>query len=134
MPFTEKKINWKPPSKFHVLIKAAKKHVIWLWSAQWKFLIFIIRFSQGEAGQVSGALLFMAEFGQILPFSSTHCEFFWLISSEISWDIELILVTCVIILQFWKKIGKVVKNCSSRTLFGQKLGQHGPHTKWSSIF
>ena len=33
-----------------------------------------------------------------------------------------------------KKISKVVKNCSSTTLFGQKLGQHGPHPKWSSFF
>ena len=33
-----------------------------------------------------------------------------------------------------KKNGKTVKNCSSRILFGQKLGQHGPRPKWSSIF
>ena len=26
-----------------------------------------------------------------------------------------------------------LKNCSPRTLFGQKLGQHGPHPKSSSI-
>ena len=33
-----------------------------------------------------------------------------------------------------KKIGKTVKNCSSKTQFGQKLGQHGPRSRWSPIF
>ena len=50
-----------------------------------------------EAGQVSGAL-FMVEFGQMIPFSSTHRGFFLLIFSEICWNIELIFITCVIIL------------------------------------
>ena len=40
---------------------------------------------------------------------------------------------CYHIVVLKKKPGKVVKNCSSRTLFGQKLGQHGPQPKWSSI-
>ena len=64
--------------------------------APWKFLIFIIWFSGGKAGQLSGAL-FMVEFGQILPFSPTHHGFFLLISSEICWDIELIFMTYVIL-------------------------------------
>ena len=54
--------------------EACKKHVIWLDDSV-KFLIFIIRFSRGEAGQVSGAL-FMVEFGQILPFSRDVKPFF----------------------------------------------------------
>ena len=33
-----------------------------------------------------------------------------------------------------KKLGKTVKNCSFRILFGQKVGQHGPHPKSSWIF
>ena len=86
----------KPPSKFHVL-EACKKNTLFDWAAWWKSLLFIIRFSRGEADQVSGTLL-MVECGQILPFSSTHRGFILLISSEICWDIELIFTTCVIIL------------------------------------
>ena len=33
-----------------------------------------------------------------------------------------------------KKLGKTVKNCSFRILYGQKVGQHGPHPKSSWIF
>ena len=76
-------------------------------------MIFIIRFSQGEAGQVSGAL-FMMEFGQILPFSFTQPGFFFfflLISSEICLDIELIFNLCYHIVVLKKKPGKVVKDC-----------------------
>ena len=91
----QKKINKKTHQNF-MRLKPAKKHVF-DWMALWKFLIFIIRFSRGEVGQVSGTL-FMVEFGQILPFSSTHHGFFLLISIEICWDIKLIFITCVIIL------------------------------------
>ena len=59
-----------------------QKNTLIDWTAPWKFLIFIIQFSQGEAGQVSGAL-FMVEFGQILPFKSTHHGFFF---ADFWWD------------------------------------------------
>ena len=74
-----------------------QKNMFFDWMAPWKSLIFIIRFSRGKACQVSGTL-YMVEFGQSLPFSSTHHGFFLLISLELCWDIELIFITCVIIL------------------------------------
>ena len=103
------------------------------WIVPWKFLIFIIQFSWGKADQESSAS-FVGEFGQMLPFSSTHLTFFFLISVEICQEIELIFITYVLILEFWKRLGKTNKNCSFRIRFGPKLGQHGPHLKSSSIF
>ena len=140
--YLQKKINNPPPPTWGVwrghqsftCLNPAK--TLWLlfdWTAPWKFLILIIWFSGGEAGQVCG-VLFMVDFGQILPLSSTHHGFFLLISSEICWDIELIFNIynlCYHIVVLKKTL--VLKKNSSRTLFGQKLGQHGPHPNWSSI-
>ena len=110
------------------------KTTLFVWTALWKLLIFIIRFSWDKAGQVNHAS-FMVEFGQILPFSSTHVGFFF---ADFYWDMlgqwTDIYNLCYHIVVLKKKINKTVKNCSSRTLFGQKLGQHGPHPTWSSNF
>ena len=70
-------------------LKPAKKHVI-DWMALVKILdIHHLIFPRQSRSGISGAL-FMAEFGQILPFIIVPRTFFWLISSEICWDIELI--------------------------------------------
>ena len=80
--------------------------------------IFDIRHSNFSRRSRSGnGALFMVEFGQILPFSSNHSGLFFLISSEICWDIELIFITCLCyyIVVLKKNPGKVLKK--------QKLGQ-----------
>ena len=77
------------------------KTALFDWTAPWKFLIFIIRFSRGEADKVSGASFMLSsaiQFGQNLPFSSTHLGLFLLISIEICQEIELIFITYAIIL------------------------------------
>ena len=66
-------IDKKTLSLFHML--EACKNLLFDWMAPWKLLIFITWFSWGEASQVSGTS-FMVEFGQILPFNSTHLGYF----------------------------------------------------------
>ena len=77
-----KQINKKKTRRNFTCLKPAKT-TLFDWTAPWKFLIFIIRFSWGETGQVTGTL-FMVEFGQILPFSSTHLAFFFF--ADFYWD------------------------------------------------
>ena len=127
----QKKINKKLHQNFTCL-KPAKKYVIWLINSM-KVLdihhsIFLRQSRSGKCHFVYGGIW------SNLTFSSTHQGLFLLISSEICWDTELIFNLCYHIVVLKKKIGKIVKNCSSRTLFGKKLGQHGPRPKWGSIF
>ena len=48
---------------------------------------------------------------QILPQRPHPLCFFWLISNEICQEIQLILMSCIAIQQFWKKLVKPLKNC-----------------------
>ena len=62
----------------------------------------------------------------------------WIFFADFYWDMlgnwTNIYNLCYHIVVLKKKIRKTVKNCSSGTLFGQKLGKHGPLPKWGLIF
>ena len=69
----------KPPITISQRHKPAKT-VLFDFTTQWKFLIFIIRFFRGETDQLSGAtfrLSSVVKFGQNLPIGSTHFGFFY---------------------------------------------------------
>ena len=93
------KINKKTCQKFHMLF--ACKNCIIYWTAPWKFLIFIIQFSQEEADQVSGTLHYLQwwnliRFYYLVPLT---LDFFgWFLLRYICQETELIFITYVIIL------------------------------------
>ena len=57
-----------------------------------------------------------------------HLAFF-VIFNEKCLEIQLILITCVSLQSFWKKIGKTSKNCYFWPQIDQKRGLHGPCTQ-----
>ena len=71
-------------------------------------------------------LCYMVEFGQILPFSSTHFGIFLLISIEICQEVELISITYVktVVLKKKKQLVKLLKIA----LLGPYLGKN-----WASM-
>ena len=122
----------KNPYQNFTRLKPAKT-ALFDWMAPWKFLIFIIHFSWGKTNQLSGALCYLQWWNLVKfnPLDSTHFGIFcWF---PLGFVRKLISITYVIMMLFWKKISKTLKNYSFRTLFGQKLGQHGPHPKSNLI-
>ena len=66
-------------------------------------------------------------------FSSTHRGFFLLISSEICWDIELIFITCVIIVVLKKNLVKLLKIALLEPYLGKNWASMG-HTQNEAQF
>ena len=68
------------------------------------------------------------------PKDHSHFSFFWLISNGICSGIQLILITCVAIQQFWKKVGKTSSKLVFWTQFAQRRGHYGPCSRWKKFF
>ena len=109
--------------------------VISVWETKDIYTQTSIWFSWGKTYKVSGTSLCYLQWSDLVkfcPLDSTHFRSFLLISIMSENWINIYNLCCNAV--FVKKIAKLVKNCYFRTLFRQKLGQHGPHPKSSSIF
>ena len=109
----------KNPHQNFTCLKPAKKHVIWLDGSVKFFDVHHSNFSRRSRS--GNCALFMVEFGQILPFSSNHSGLFFLISSEICWDIELIFVICLCYYIVVLKKKKPVKFLKSKNWVRPKM-------------